>query len=292
MSSSRLGKGLDELLPESPDSETGEYRSLPINEVKPNPNQPRETIDRDGLDELVQSIRNQGVVEPILVRPHDGDETEFMIIAGERRWRAAKEVGLETIPGVIRDLNSRKAYVLSLVENIQRENLSPLEEARAYQRLMNEEDMNQEEVAKTVGKSRSSVANRVRLLALPDPIQKALDNGDISAGHARALLGINDKETARDLLGTIIQKSLNVRQTEQLVEEAKITTDDPEDQQEKTKKSSQQRSSSQIARLESELEDSIGAPVTIDSDDRKSGKIIIRFDTPEDFERLRETLSQ
>lgn len=288
MSKQRLGKGLDELLPDEEDGEDASLNELPVEEIAPNPHQPRDHFDEDKLEELTESIRQQGVVEPIVVRPYPDGERRYMIVAGERRWRASRQAGRDTVPGIVRDLEVSQAYVLSLVENIQRENLNPLEEARAYGRLMEDNGYSQAEVADAVGKSRSAVANRLRLLNLPEAVRDALETGSISAGHARALLGCDTDTLAESILDAIIGRNLSVRETEQLVADR---TEPETTGSEGDKKTDDQRPQ-HFDRLEAELESSLGADVNIQSKDRKSGDIIIHFESPEEFEQLRDRFNQ
>ena len=188
-------------------------RTLPIGELKPGKFQPRRQFDEDAIADLVESVRSKGVLQPILVRPYQG---AYEIIAGERRWRAAQRAQLHEVPVIIRELTDKEALEVALVENLQRQDLTALEEAEGYRRLVEEFEHTQEELAKAVGKSRSHVANMMRLLALPGPVKAMLDEGKLSAGHARALL------TAADpvgLAGQVVDKQLNVRQTEKLAAE-------------------------------------------------------------------------
>lgn len=287
MSKSRLGKGLDDLLPQSDERKEGELHDLPVDDIVPNPRQPRDRFDPDRLEELTQSIQKQGVVEPIVVRPHQEEDARFMIVAGERRWRAAQQAQLERIPGIVRDVEPEKAYLLSLVENLQRENLSPLEEARAYRRLLDEEGLSQQQAARALGKSRSAVANRVRLLNLPDRVLEALEEGSISAGHARALLGAPEGERTR-LLEVVLREELSVRQTESRIAEAASRPDDDPEPADADEATTAPDPTPGFRELEGELESSIGAPVRIESEDRKKGRIIIEFSSPDEFDRLRD----
>ncbi|MFB6226851.1 MAG: ParB/RepB/Spo0J family partition protein [bacterium] len=289
MSKQRLGKGLDELLPDDDDAAQASLNQLPLDEIAPNPHQPRDHFDEDKLEELTESIRQQGVVEPIVVRPYPDGEKRYMIVAGERRWRATRQTDRTTIPGIVRELEASQAYVLSLVENLQRENLSPLEEARAYNRIMEEKNYDQSDVAEAVGKSRSSVANRIRLLNLPEAVRDALESGSISAGHARALLGAESNEVAESILDDIIRQNLSVRATEQLVSE-RSSVPEPDDNDRQNDDSDQRPQ--HFDRLEADLESSLGADVEIQSEDRKSGDIIIHFNSPEEFDELKERFDQ
>lgn len=216
-----LGRGLSALLgDQAPAPATGEsasglgtLRTMPVEWLQPGRFQPRRHFDEEHIADLVESIRDKGVLQPLLVRPLPGQHGRFEIIAGERRWRAAQRARLHQVPVIVNDLSDREALEIALVENLQRQDLSPLEEADGYRRLMEEFSHTQEELAKAVGKSRSHVANMIRLLALPDPVRELLEQGELTAGHARALL------TAPDPVGLahqVVTKGLNVRQTEKL----------------------------------------------------------------------------
>ena len=189
-------------------------RNMPVGQLQPGKYQPRRTFDDDRIADLVESVREKGILQPLLVRPLAGEPGRFEIIAGERRWRAAQGAKLHEVPVIVRELSDREALEVALVENLQRQDLSPLEEADGYRRLMDDFSHTQEELAKAVGKSRSHVANMIRLLALPEPVKTMLEKGELTAGHARALLTAADPlRLARDVVG----RALNVRQTEKLV---------------------------------------------------------------------------
>ncbi|MHB8155810.1 MAG: ParB/RepB/Spo0J family partition protein [Desulfocucumaceae bacterium] len=209
-----LGKGLDALLPGSAGEKDGGLREIRIVDVMPNPRQPRQVVNAEKLSELAGSIQEHGIVQPIVVRPvKDG---KYELIAGERRWKACQSLGMEKIPAVIRDYGDLEAAAVALIENVQRENLNPLEEARAYRILMEDFDLTQEDVSKRVGKSRPFVGNMVRLLTLPGEIQKMLIGSLLTPGHARALLGIQDKDRQILAAKRIIKNHMNVRQAESL----------------------------------------------------------------------------
>lgn len=213
----RLGKGLAALIGEETFEESTPRmaeREVSIERVRANPFQPRSSFADETLDELTESIRQNGLLQPLVVRPvEDGYE----IVAGERRWRALMRLGWETAPIVSRDLTDEQMLVLALVENLQRENLSPLEEARGYQQLIDEFDLTQEEIGRHVGRDRSTVANSLRLLTLPDEVRELLAAGRISAGHARAILGLQDPRSQIDLARAVASQGLSVRQTERRV---------------------------------------------------------------------------
>jgi ParB family chromosome partitioning protein len=188
--------------------------NLPIEAVERSPGQPRKRFEQERLEELAASIREHGVVEPILVRREGG---KYRIVAGERRWRAAQRAGLREIPAVVREASDREAFELALVENLQREDLNAIEEAEAYQVLLSDHGLTQEDVARRVGKDRSSVANALRLLRLPADVREAVRDGRLDMGHARALLGISDADALRRLAQQAVREGLSVRETEALV---------------------------------------------------------------------------
>lgn len=274
-----LGRGLDALFGEADEadiaaaSEGGEPRaprSLPIEFLSPGPFQPRRKFDEAEMDRLVESIRTQGVLQPILVRPVDGKADRYHIIAGERRWRAAQKAKLHDVPVVVRPMSDRDALQIAIIENVQRQDLTALEEAEGYQRLIAEFTLTQEDVAQAVGKSRSHIANTLRLLDLPDTVLAMLQDGLLTAGHARALLGCPDPEAAAR---TVIAKGLNVRQTEQLAREVRETP-------------APSRPSSRdpnIVALEQDIETRLGFKVKIDTRDNTSGTIHIQYSNLDQF---------
>ena len=213
---SGLGKGLDALfLDNAVEEAQGSAATLSVNEITPNRAQPRKTFDEDALAELAQSIAEHGVLQPLLVRPlADGS---YQLIAGERRWRASRMAGLSEVPVVIREMSDREAMELALIENLQREDLNPIEEARGFQLLMETYALTQEQAAARVGKSRPAVANAMRLLALPEEILALVETGTLSAGHARALLALPDKNNVIALANEIVRDGLSVRETERRV---------------------------------------------------------------------------
>lgn len=274
-----LGRGLDALLgaanpdPARLDAATsndtpqpeGELKKLPIERLKPGKYQPRRDIHPEALEELAASIRQQGIMQPVVVRPLGAGLYE--IIAGERRWRAAQLAGLETIPALVREAEDRDVVALALIENLQREDLNPLEEALALQRLQKEFELTQQQVADAVGKSRSSITNLLRLLQLHRDVRRMLEHGDLEMGHARALLGLDEGqqlEAARQ----VVARGLSVRQTEALVRHLQQT---PEQKQDKKARDPD------IARLEQQLQASLGAPVKIQHSSGGKGKLEIRY---------------
>ncbi|MBW8729227.1 MAG: ParB/RepB/Spo0J family partition protein [Inquilinus limosus] len=274
-----LGRGLDALFGEADEAdiaaagESGEPRAprtLPIEFLSPGPFQPRRKFDEGEMDRLVESIRTQGVLQPILVRPVEGKADRYHIIAGERRWRAAQKAKLHEVPVVVRPMSDRDALQIAIIENIQRQDLTALEEAEGYQRLIAEFTLTQEDVAQAVGKSRSHIANTLRLLDLPDTVLAMLQEGLLTAGHARALLGCPDPEAAAR---TVIAKGLNVRQTEQLAREVRETP-------------APSRPSSRdpnIVALEQDIETRLGFKVKIDTRDNTSGTIHIQYSNLDQF---------
>lgn len=221
---SGLGKGLSSLIPsETSADDSGQLLEIPVSSVQANEYQPRSRFEEEALVSLTDSVRELGVIQPILVRQLGPDRYE--LIAGERRWRAARRAGLPSIPAVIREADDKNSLEQALVENLHREDLNALEEAAAYQQLIDEFDMTQDQVAQRVGKSRSAVANTLRLFQLPGTVQRAVASGDLTAGHARALLGSPDRSFQERLSKQIIAEGLNVRQVEELV---KVSHDQPE----------------------------------------------------------------
>lgn len=280
-----LGRGLSALLGddrpniEGPVTGMGESRQeLPLAYLERNPDQPRRTFDQAALDDLASSIREQGILQPILVRKQA--DNKYQIIAGERRWRAAQQVGLHHVPVIIREVDNERLLELAIIENIQREDLSPIEEGRAYKQLMEEFDHTQDKTSEMVGKSRSHVANLMRLLSLPDDVQKLVDDKALSMGHARALLGADDAVT---LAAKIVADGLSVRQTEALVR-GKTPT------KEKTNRQGERRATSvkdaDTIALEKDLTAAIGASVTIDHKPDGNGLVIINYDDLEGLDRI------
>jgi len=214
-SRSGLGRGLEALLP------AGGLQHVPVESILPNPLQPRRAIDDTELEELVASIRQYGVLQPVVVT-RSAEPGKYHLVVGERRWRAARQAGLQSIPALIRSAGTRESLELALVENLQRADLSPLEEAEAFHTLLSEFGLTQEQIAERVGKSRSAVANTLRLRNLTQAAKAALEAGQITEGHARALLALGPELQAR-VLGEVIQRGLNVRQTEQLIQQLQAT---------------------------------------------------------------------
>lgn len=275
---SGLGRGLEALIPtEASGGETG-YARIAVEQISANPDQPRSKFDDDSLAELANSIDELGVLQPIIVEERDDGYT---LIAGERRWRAAKRAGLSMIPAVIREKSGDHTLVEALVENVQRMDLTPLEEARAYRQLLEEYGMTQDVIAARVGKSRPSISNTLRLLQLPAEIQLYVEDGELSSGHARSLVGMEDEKYALHLAGKAVSEGWSVRQIEEAV---------------KLRRGHEAGSGSgtasvktlrpvEIIELEKRLGDRLGAKVKIDYRSQK-GRVEIKFGSIEELERL------
>jgi ParB family transcriptional regulator, chromosome partitioning protein len=277
---SGLGRGLDALLA-VPKSEDG-VGTIPVEDIDPNPRQPRSRFDNDALEALAASIREVGVLQPIVVGPADADG-RHVLVAGERRLRASKLVGLEQIPAVVRESDDAARLAEALIENVQREDLGPLEEAEAYHSLMEDFDMRHEDVAQRVGKSRSAVTNAVRLLNLPGQIQGLLADGRISAGAGRALLGLEDHAYAITVAEQAAAEEWSVRQVEDAVRDRR---EGPGAQASPRKPRSKKERPAQIVALEERMADSLGTSVQIDYGSRGGGKMVVKFGSLDDLERI------
>jgi len=253
----------------------GQLRKLPLDIIQRGQYQPRLDMHSDTLDELAESIRAQGVVQPIVVRPIARDKYE--IIAGERRWRASQLAGFEDIPAVIRIVDDRAAIAMALIENIQRENLNPIEEARALHRLMKEFELTQQETAEAVGRSRSGVANLLRLLDLNDDVKSLLAEGEIEMGHARALLALKGNEQS-EVARQVARKNLNVRATEQLVRRMQ--------QPKSSKKKGLPKLDPNIRHLQDQLSEKLGAGVQIQHSGSGKGKLIVQYNNVDELEGI------
>jgi ParB family transcriptional regulator, chromosome partitioning protein len=263
----RLGRGLAALLGDAavePPPAAGSVRQLALDQLEPNPFQPRSTMDQGALDELAQSIRARGILQPLLVRPHPIEPDRFQIIAGERRWRAAAAAGLHEVPTLVRELVDTDAAAVALVENLQRQDLNAIDEAEGYERLINQFGLTQDSVGQAIGKSRSHVSNTLRLLNLPQTVKEALRTGVISAGHARALLAHSEPETA---MQDVVNRHLSVRQTEALAARKPAPT---------TPLSSPSARNPDIAALERRLTERLGLRVRI-TFDGSGGTVHIRY---------------
>ncbi|MCG3420805.1 ParB/RepB/Spo0J family partition protein [Oceanobacillus jordanicus] len=273
-----LGKGINAFFPEIEEKPDEKIEEIAISECRPNPYQPRKTFHADAIEELKESILEYGIIQPLIVRK---SIKGYEIVVGERRFRAAKEAGLETVPVVIKELSDDRMMELALLENLQREDLTPIEEAHAYTNLMTELKITQEELAKRLGKSRSHIANIVRLLSLPEQIIAYINNGEVSMGHGRALLGLKDKTKVIPLVNKVRKEKLNVRQVEQLI--IQLNENPVKKDVEKPKKDVF------LEERESFLRDRFGTAVTIQRG-KKKGKIEIEFYTDDDLQRIIEVL--
>lgn len=266
-----LGKGLGALLG-TEEAENGGIMEIRISDIEPNVNQPRKTFDDEKLAALAESIKQHGVVQPLIVQ-RDGDT--YRIVAGERRWRAARLAGLDTVPVIVRDLSDRQVMEVALIENLQREDLNPIEEAEAYERLISEFGMKQEEVASVVGKSRPAITNSIRLLSLNDEIKSRVISGEISSGHARALLSLDDQKLQLEAMQEIIDKSLSVRETEKLIKQLMT----PKKQKEKKAPDAEYQA------IEERFREIFGTKVRI-MNNKKNGKILIEYYSQDELDRI------
>lgn len=286
-----LGKGLSALIPEDPidellniDNEKESIVNIDISLIKPNKKQPRKEFDKKALLELSQSIKTYGVIQPIIVRKFKND---YEIVAGERRWKASQEAGLKEIPCIIKDIEELDSMKIALIENLQREDLNPIEEAVAFEELMKDYGFTQEEVAKVVGKSRSYIANTIRLLNLDENTKSHIQEGKISSGHGRALLSIDNEKERKNVTKEIIDKKLNVRDTERLAKEVKEI-----EKKENIRKDQVSSSFSKdpiILDIEENLMQYFGTKVQI-SKGRNKGKIEIEYYDDEDLNRILDIL--
>lgn len=297
MAARGLGKGLDALIPSGineksektekqkrTEEKSGGETIVNITKVEPNREQPRKNFDEDALEELAESIKQFGLLQPILVQDR---KTYYEIIAGERRWRAAKKAGLKEVPVIIKNLSEQEIVEISLIENIQRENLNPIEEAQAYKRLLTEFNLKQDEVAERVAKSRTAVTNSMRLLKLCDDVQQMVIEGMISTGHARALISIEDPEQQYNIAQQIFDEKLSVRDVEKLVKNlnkpAKVSS----------KKETIDKSLEAVYQdIEENLKQKLSTKVSITSKGNGAGKLEIEFYSHDDLERLMDLLSR
>ena len=283
-----LGRGLGALLGEtrreeplvaqapafarSPDGPAEGLAMLAISDIQPDPTQPRRHFDEGALEELAASIAQRGVIQPVIVRPLDNGG--YRLVAGERRWRAAQKAQVHEIPAIVRDLSERDVMAIALIENLQREDLNPIEEARAYHRLAEAEGLTQAEIARLVDKSRSHVANLQRLLSLPESVIGLVEDGSLSMGHARALVGVDDAES---LARAAVVKQLSVREVERLARAANRPAGNP---QRRARPERTAADNADIAAVQGHLEEFLGLPVRIQADaDPRSGTVTIRYRT-------------
>ncbi len=269
-----LGRGLEALMPSTA---PGGLTEIDIDRIDPNPTQPRVRFERGALEDLAASIREHGIVQPLVVTIADG--SRYRLIVGERRWQAAKLAGLQRVPAVVKEASDLQTLELALIENVQRADLNPLEEAAAYQRLMQDFGLTQQQVASQVGKSRVAVANTVRLLVLPETVKRAVVEERISEGHARALLALTDQQQQLGLLERVEREQLNVRQTEELVRRLL----------EPRRKQPASQKSPDIEAVESELRRALGAKVSL-RHGKRGGKIVIEYFSDDEFQGLYDRL--
>lgn len=275
-----LGKGLGALIPEEEIIEDGSsVFKIPMNLIKANKDQPRKNFDPEKISELAQSIKEHGVIQPIILNKEDNI---YIVVAGERRFRAAKSIGLVEIPAIIMNISDKEVLQISLIENIQREDLNPIEEAIAYKKLLIDFNLTQEEISKKVSKSRTAITNCIRLLNLDERVQDYIMDGVISEGHGRAILGISDKELQYQVSQMVIDDSLNVRETEKLVKNF---------DNKKTEKVVKTENNIYYKDIMSKLENHFGTKVKINSKNKNKGKIEIEYYSEEDFERILEVLN-
>lgn len=289
-----LGKGLDSLIPSNVVKDSKEKRPIEgepgkekpdsivdINKIEPNREQPRKLFDEEALTELADSIKQFGLLQPILVQDR---KTYYEIIAGERRWRASKLAGLKEVPVIIRNYSEQEIVEISLIENIQREDLNPIEEAQAYKRLLTEFNLKQEEVAERVSKSRSAVTNSMRLLKLGDKVQEMVINGELSTGHARALLAIEDLDKQLELAKKIVAEKWSVRDIEKYMQS--------KPKQGKSKSKEEKSVDLIFQEKEEELRNALGTKISISPKSNGSGKIEIEYYSIDDFDRLMDILTK
>ncbi|MBE6017406.1 MAG: ParB/RepB/Spo0J family partition protein [Lachnospiraceae bacterium] len=282
---SGLGRGLDVLIPGASTDKKSEVKvkettTLKLSQIEPNRKQPRKKFDEESLAELTQSIQQYGVIEPIVVCKRDD---YYEIVAGERRWRAAKKAGLKEIPVVLKEYSEKEIAEISLIENIQREDLNPVEEAKAYKVLIDEYKLTQEGLAERVSKSRSAITNALRLLKLHDKVQKMLVDGKITAGHARALLAIEDKDTQLMIAQKVIDEGLSVRQTEDLVKAVNTPV---------TEKKPKIRNNTAYKDLEKRLTEVMGTKVRIRQSEEGKGKVEISYYSEEQLDAIYKVINK
>ena len=272
-----LGRGLDSLFAGSEDWGTS-IQEIPVGELDPNPDQPRRTFSEESIGQLADSIREQGVLQPLLVAPSGGGR--YMIIAGERRFRAGRAAGLATLPCIVKDIDVIRQREIALIENLQREDLNPIEAARGVKALMDQCGYTQEKIGERLGKSRPAIANMIRLLQLPDEVSEMVKDGLLSAGHARVLIGIPDKETQLRIARKAVDEGLNVRQMEQL---AKTTAGKPK------KKAAPKQLPAELGELQDKIRRKTGLKSTLTGSIKK-GRIVLQYSTREELEHLNDIL--
>lgn len=274
-----LGKGLGALIPDDVQSEeTSNSLLISLNKIKSNSDQPRKTFDNDKIVELAESIKHHGIIQPLIVKQQGKD---YIIVAGERRWRAAKILGLKEVPAIVMDLTEKQVLEISLIENIQRQDLNPIEEALAYKKLLNDFNITQEELSKRIGKSRTSITNNMRLINLDSRVQQYIIEGVISEGHGRTLLGVTDGDIQYEIAQKVIDESLSVRELERLVKNFLngIGTREKDNSSNKTELNPYYKD------VRDKLQDYFGTKVSLSSKNNK-GKIEIEYYSEEDLQRI------
>lgn len=277
-----LGRGLGALIPEdrSLTEQEGGVRNVPVDAIQPNPHQPRSVMDADKLDELAASIREHGLIQPLIVTKVQGGYT---LIAGERRWRAARLSNLSTVPVIIKETTPQEMLELALIENIQRDDLNPLEEALAYRQLIDDFSLTQEEVAKRVGKGRSTVANLVRLLTLPEPVQQAVLDDKLSGAHARELLRLPTPESQINAMRQVAKLELNRRQTAALVDNLLV------EEKPAPKRKQKKSLSPELLDLQRQFEQVLGTRVNIETG-KRGGRVVIHYYSDEELQAIYDAL--
>ncbi len=271
-----LGAGLDFLFSDNA-NEVQVKKTLRTSEIEPNREQPRKNFNEDAIASLAESIKEHGMLQPILVRPLEYGG--YQIVAGERRWRAARMIGLEEVPVNIRELSDTQAMQIAIIENLQRENLNPIEEAKGYNELIEKYGMKHEEVGTMVGKPRSSIANVVRILSLPEPVQKMIENGDLSLGHAKVLLGFEDSKTIISIAEKASNGGMSVRQVENLLKQNKVP------------RRTLKKTDTYFTEMEISLNERLGRKVKVDYSKNK-GTLILEFYDKDDLKQIAEKLAR
>jgi ParB family chromosome partitioning protein len=284
-----LGRGIDALIQQVDEDkvgDTGDVATVDLRNIQPNPNQPRKDFDEDSLKELAESIRQQGIIQPIIV---EKVFDSYTIIAGERRFRAAKMAGLSEVPVIVRSFSEEEKLEIALIENVQREDLNPIEEAYAYKELMERNNLSQESLAQKIGKKRSTVANAVRLLKLPEDMQESIVSGELSAGHARAILSLVNPADQRILYNRIVMDALSVREAERQAAGFNRGIRSSEKQKQRDKTDLPKIQSPEVQEIEQRFLDVLGTKVTLKGNLQR-GKIEISYYSKEDLERIYDLL--
>ncbi|UTR16575.1 ParB/RepB/Spo0J family partition protein [Salipaludibacillus sp. LMS25] len=274
-----LGKGISAFFPDAAEEQEGKIEEIKLSDLRPNPYQPRKTFEKEAIQELMSSVKQHGIIQPLIVRK---SIKGYDIVVGERRYRAAKEAKLKVVPAIVKELSEDDMMEIALIENLQREDLNPLEEAKAYQKLMEHLQVTQEELAKRLGKSRPHIANYVRLLQLPQLAQQYLSEGKLSMGHARALLGLKNQKQLTPLIQKVLKERMSVRQLEEWIQRSN---------EDVSRETSKKKLSPFLKEKESTLKAFFGTNVQIKKG-RKKGKIEIEFFSDEDLQRILELIHQ